>query len=103
MSKVISEQIEKIQMLLTGLKSKVELVKNKGIDNEFLNKLDANNKQLAVYDEELDKLKADLKAKTIETNRKRLEIKAQVKDAKKIIKRDYLQPQWKDFGITDKR
>lgn len=103
MSKVISEQIEKIQMLLTGLKSKVELVKNKGIDNEFLNKLDANNKQLAVYNEELDKLKSDLKAKTIETNRKRLEIKAQVKDAKKIIKRDYLQPQWKDFGITDKR
>ena len=103
MSKVISEQIEKTKMLLNGLKDKSELVKNKGLDAEFTNKLDADNKLMATYNEELDKLKAELKAKTIQTNRKMLEIKNQVKDAKRVIKRDFIQSQWKDFGVIDKR
>jgi len=103
MSKVISDQIEKTQMLVNGLKSKVELVKNKGLDDEFINKLNAENKLMATYNEELDKLKAELKAKTIQTNRKMLEIKTQVKEAKRVVKRDFLQHQWKEFGITDKR
>jgi hypothetical protein len=103
MSKVISEQIEKTQMLVNGLKGKVELVKDKGLDNEFIDKLNAENKLMSTYNEELDKLKAELKAKTIQTNRKILEIKTQVKEAKRVIKRDFMQHQWKEFGITDKR
>ncbi|MBB4036192.1 hypothetical protein GGR21_002093 [Dysgonomonas hofstadii] len=103
MSKVISEQIEKTQMLLNGLEGKAELVKNKGLDDEFIKKLSVNNQQMTVYNEELDKLKAELKAKTIQANRKIMEIKSQVKDAKRVIKRDFSQYQWREFGINDKR
>lgn len=103
MSKVISEQIEKTQMLLNGLKGKIDSLRNKGLDEVFIDKLKTDNHLLATYNEELDKLKAELKSKTIQTNRKVMEIKNQVKEAKRIIKRDYLQQQWKEFGITDKR
>lgn len=103
MSKVISEQIEKTQVLLTGLKSKAELIKNKGLDDEFMNRLNTDNNLMATYNQELDKLKAELKAKTIQANRKMMEIKTQVKEAKRVVKRDFMQHQWKEFGITDKR
>jgi len=103
MSKVISDQIEKTQTILTGLKNKTDILKNKGLDDAFINKLNADNKLMATYNEELDRLKADLKAKTIQTNRKMMEIKTQIREAKKIIKKDFLQHQWKEFGITDKR
>jgi len=103
MSKIISEQIEKTEMLLNGLRSKAELIKDKGLDEEYVNKLNSDNKLMATYNEELDKLKAELKAKTIQANRKMLEIKTQVREAKRVIKRDFLQNHWKEFGIIDKR
>lgn len=90
-------------MLLNGLKGKIDSLRNKGLDEVFIDKLKTDNHLLATYNEELDKLKAELKSKTIQTNRKVMEIKNQVKEAKRIIKRDYLQQQWKEFGITDKR
>jgi len=103
MSKIISEQIEKTHLLVNGLRSKQELVRNKGLDQEFVDKLNTDNELLSVYNSELDKLKAELKAKTIQTNRKLMEIKTRIREAKKVVKRDFIQPQWKDFGITDKR
>lgn len=103
MSKIISDQIEKTQTLLNGLKNKIELLKNKGLDEEFINKLSADNRLMENYNTELDKLKTELKAKTIASNKKMIEIKTRIKEAKKIIKNNYLQNEWKDFGITDKR
>jgi len=103
MSKVITQQVEKTQLLINGLKEKIVLVKNKGLDEGFIDKLNANNQLMGTYNEELDKLKAELKEKTIQANRKMMEIKSQVRDAKRIIKRDFEQPQWKEFGLIDKR
>jgi len=103
MSKVISQQIEKTQSLVEGLKNKIELVRNKGLDEEFIKKLDSDNQLMDIYNNDLDKMKTELKARTIRANKKMIEIKNQVREAKKVVKRDFNQPQWKEFGIIDKR
>jgi surfactin synthase thioesterase subunit len=103
MSKVNSEQITKTQLLVAGLKKNVELVKNKGIDEQFISRLEADCKIAAAYDEENDKLKEQLRAKTRLINSKIDEIKEQVANAKKVIKKDFDQTRWLNFGISDKR
>ena len=50
-----------------------------------------------------EKLKADLKSKTAELEAKMKEIDAKMSEAKKIVKMDIPQSQWKEFGIYDKR
>lgn len=103
MSKAISDQIEKTKMLLDGIRKNTELVKNKGLNEEFASRMEANIKMLGMYDEELDKLKEGLKSKTIQSNKKIMEIKSQIKDAKRVIKRDFPKEEWKKFNIMDKR
>ena len=50
-----------------------------------------------------EKLKADLKSKTAELEAKMKEIDVKMSEAKKIVKMDIPQSQWKEFGIVDKR
>lgn len=103
MSKIISEQVEKTRALVSGLRSQINLVHNKGIDSEFINQLDADNKQLAMLDAELDKRRDIIYAKTRETNQKLVSVKNRVQSTKKMIKRNFSQEKWIDFGIADKR
>lgn len=103
MSKVHLEQIEKTNLLLEGLKNNQSILKEKGINAGFIEKLESDNNLAIIYNDENDRLKADLKAKTVRANRKLDEIKAMVKKVKIIIKRDFPQEQWKNFGIMDKR
>ncbi|MDL2208809.1 hypothetical protein LJB97_04220 [Parabacteroides sp. OttesenSCG-928-O15] len=103
MSKVYSEQIEKTSLLLEGLKNNQSILKQKGISADFIEKLESDNNQAIIYNDENDRLKADLKVKTVRANRKLDEIKAMVKEVKKIIKQDFPQEKWRNFGIMDKR
>jgi len=101
MSKTYSEQITKTQSLLTGLKKNIEIVRSKGLNEEFINKLESDNNLVATFDKENEQIKADLKNKIVKANSKLDEIKKQVKEAKRIIKSDFDQSKWISFGITD--
>ena len=101
--KIYSDQVTKTQNLITGLKNKIELVKNKGINEEFISHLEADNKLIASYNDEIDKFKAAIKEKSREANRKLLEVKIRIKGAKKIVKQNFNSENWKEFGINDKR
>jgi hypothetical protein len=103
MSKTYSEQITKTQSLLTGLKKNIEIVRSKGLNEEFINKLESDNNLVATFDKENEQIKADLKNKIVKANSKLDEIKKQVKEAKRIIKSDFDQSKWISFGITDKK
>jgi len=52
---------------------------------------------------EQEKLKSDLTAKTDELEAKLKELGKQVSDAQKIVKMDFDQSRWKEFGIDAKR
>ncbi|NMC58120.1 MAG: hypothetical protein GYA51_01800 [Candidatus Methanofastidiosa archaeon] len=101
--KVFLDQTNKTQKLIAGLKNKIELVKNKGLDDQFVAQLETDNKFIKTENEEIEKLKAEMKSKIKKANSKLLEVKNQVKKAKKIIKLNFEQTDWKGFGISDLR
>lgn len=103
MAKIYQEQIQKTDLLLNGLKINASLVKDKGIDEFFLSKLESENKLATTYNEEYDKLKADFKNKGYQINNKIDEIKKQCREAKRIIKKNFDKAEWTKFGILDKR
>ena len=103
MAKMYSDQIEKTQLLLKEMKNNIGRLKGKGLDENYLCNLKNDTDLLATYNIDYDKLKADFKAKSIQINIKLEEVKKQVKEAKKILKRNFEQNEWKDFGVLDKR
>jgi flagellar capping protein FliD len=53
--------------------------------------------------DEQEKLKADLKSKTDALNTKMEELTKKYSEAKKVVKLEFPQTQWMEFGISDKR
>lgn len=98
-----AEQISNAQVMVSGLKGNADKVARRGIDGAFVTSLDANVQSVTTLNNEQEKLKADLTAKTAELNAKLLEVEKAVAEAKKIVKMDFPTEQWKEFGIADKR
>jgi hypothetical protein len=103
MSKINSKELEKGRLLLTGLKNNIKLVENKGLDNVFINQLESEINMTSAYNEECEKLKAEMKVKIRQMNLKMNELKNVIKTAKKIIKQDFDKSQWSRFGLSDLR
>jgi len=101
--KIYLEQVSRTNEFVAGLRKKFSLVKDKGITEELIAQLDADNKLLEGYNEEIEKLKAITKEKSREAARKLLEAKMRVKATKKIVKQNFEKDNWIDFGIKDKR
>ena len=98
-----AEQISGAQVMVAGLRSNAGQVNRRGIDDQFINKLDSDRITAATLNDQQEKLKADLKLKTAELDAKMAEMDKAVTEAKKIVKLDFPQDQWRQFGIEDKR
>jgi len=98
-----AEQISGAQVMVAGLRGNAAQVNRRGIDDQFINKLDSDRLTAATLNDQQEKLKADLKSKTAELDAKMAEMGKELAEAKKIVKLDFPQDQWKQFGIEDKR
>ena len=98
-----AEQISGAQVMVAGLRANAGQVNRRGIDDQFINKLDSDRLSAATLNEQQERLKAELKTKTAELDAKMAEMDKAVTEAKKIVKMDFPQEQWKQFGIEDKR
>ena len=98
-----AEQISGAQVMVAGLRSNANQVNRRGIDDQFINKLDSDRITAATLNDQQEKLKADLKSKTAELDAKMAEMEKGVTEAKKIVKMDFPQDQWRQFGMEDKR
>lgn len=103
MSKINSEQIAKTRSLIAGLKQNVGLVKQKGLDEQFINKLESDNQLASTFNDECEQIREEFRIKTTKTRIKMNDVKSQVKEAKRIIKRDFDKSRWQEFGISDLR
>lgn len=103
MSKTHVEQVQKALMLVAGLRKNVELVKNRGINNEQIRELEQMANELGTMDKELDNLRLEVSQKTKKANQKLMEMKGKMIDLKKIVKHYFDSSRWKDFGVQDKR
>ena len=98
-----AEQISNAQVMVSGLKGNADKVARRGIDGAFVTSLDANVQSVTTLNNEQEKLKADLKAKTAQLDATLAELDKGLAEARKIVKLDFPQGQWREFGIEDKR
>ncbi|MGP2571377.1 hypothetical protein ACT4R9_00255 [Ornithobacterium rhinotracheale] len=101
--KSFAEEVSAAQVMHTALKANATQVEKRGIDTAFTEKLAKLRNEAIALNDQQEKLKADLKAKTDELNAKMTELRDLYREAKKIVKLDFAQAQWKEFGIEDKR
>ena len=101
--KTYAEQISQAEVMTAGLKNNAAQVARRGLDEAFVNKLEADRLAAAALNNEQEKLKADLKAKTAQLDATLAELDKGLAEARKIVKLDFPQGQWREFGIEDKR
>jgi hypothetical protein len=102
-TKSYAEQISGAQVMVAGLNGHASEVNRRGLDETFVNKMDADQKSATELNNQQEKLKADLKLKTAELEAKLAELGKSVSEAKKVVKLEFPKDQWKEFGMDDKR
>lgn len=102
-SKTIEQQIEKSRMLITGFRRNINVLSDRGVTEAELNAMDVELRKLVEINAECDKLREELSVKVKNMNSILNVVKDSFFNYKKIIKQNYSQERWIDFGVADKR
>ena len=99
-----SELKTKATVLSSNMKLNVEKIGHYGIElPAFTNEMDADLLQADVLNNEQERLKSELKAKTEELNALMLKLEKTYALGKKVVKLAEPQANWVAYGITDKK
>ena len=99
-----SELKTKATVLSSNMKLNVEKVSRYGIElPAFTNEMDADLLQADVLNNEQERLKSELKAKTETLNELLLKLEKNYALGKKVVKLAEPQANWVAYGITDKK
>lgn len=101
--KTIEQQIEKSRMLITGFRRNINVLSDRGVTEAELNAMDVELRKLVEINAECDKLREELSVKVKNMNSILNVVKDSFFNYKKIIKQNYSQERWIDFGVADKR
>ena len=100
--KSYAENISSAEIMQAGLGNNSERAEKRGLDKEFMEKLNINLKKTVSLNFEQERLKAELMLKTAALDAQLKVLKAQVSEARKIVKIEFQKEQWKEFGIEAK-
>ena len=98
-----AELVAKAQVMVSGLKNNAQEVQKRGIDSEFTTLLEKQCEEVIALNNEQERLKAELKAKTEEFVNKLNAINEQMREATKVTKLAIPQARWREFGIETSR
>ena len=98
-----AELVAKAQVMVSGLKNNAQEVQKRGIDSEFTTLLEKQCEEVIALNNEQERLKAELKAKTEEFVSKLNAINEQMREATKVTKLAIPQARWREFGIETSR
>lgn len=98
-----ADNISSSQVMAAALRNNTEKVGRRGIDADFITKLETDSQAAVVLNNEQEKLKAQTKLKTEELDEKLTSISSSLSEARKVVKMEFPQSQWIEFGITDKK
>lgn len=96
-----SESINNAKVMADALKRNLGQVTK--VDEAFVNEMNQDRMEAEQLNAEQEKIKADLKAKTAQLDKKMKQLKEKQDFAKKRIKVDIPQEQWKEYGIQDSK
>lgn len=74
-----------------------------GLGETFIEEFTALRENVVTYNAEVDKLKADLTAKTIQLGDEMKKMRKLYSEAKDRVKENVPQEKWEQFGIDDKK
>ncbi|WP_172915473.1 membrane-binding protein [Capnocytophaga canimorsus] len=100
--KSYAENIKSVKLMIDGLRNHKDNLPA-GIDEAFIDELEALKNKVETLNSEQEKLKANLKSKTEEFDKQLKLLTDKQSVARKRAKMDYQQSQWREFGIEDKR
>lgn len=103
MSKTYLNQVEKVKMLVDGLRNHYDMVKDRGITLEQLNQMEQLSAEAEKLNEEVEQLRIKTSAKVREANERLAELKELWLPVKTEVKSSFDQLKWSMFGIQDKR
>jgi SMC interacting uncharacterized protein involved in chromosome segregation len=103
MSKLINEQVRKTEILISGLKSNKDVVKNWGISESLISEMEAEKMELDKDNQELERLKTEIREKSRAATKRMANLQKKFSAVKKVIKRDAEPIKWRQFGVIDKR
>ncbi|MDR3339088.1 MAG: hypothetical protein LBT25_03150 [Candidatus Symbiothrix sp.] len=103
MSKTISEQVKKAEMLISGLRNNVEIMKNAGLNETLISELETGNNVLNKQNQELERLMEEARPISKDANRKLSEVRTKYQEIKKKAKLSTESSKWEQIGIMDKR
>ena len=99
-----SELKTKATVLSSNIKLNAEIISRYGIElPAFTNEMDADLLQVDVLNNEQERLKSELKAKTETLNTLLLKLEKNYALGKKVVKLAEPQVNWVAYGITDKK
>ncbi|MDO4230121.1 MAG: membrane-binding protein [Capnocytophaga sp.] len=101
-TKSYADSLFESKLMIDGLKNNKETLPA-GIDETFINNIERIKDEVQKLNSEQEKLKADLKSKTKVLEESHKLLQQQYAEAKKRIKLDIPQTQWREYGIEDKK
>lgn len=103
MSKTIDVQVEKSTRLINALKSHVAEFENKGVSTARLDGMAEKLRQLEESSKVAEELRAKLSAQVKNTNNILADCKNEYMAVKAVVRNNYAQEEWINYGVTDKR
>lgn len=98
-----AESVNQATVMISGFKSNTERVAKRGIMSENITEFETFLEELKIANNEQEAIKAKLKTKTVEVNQKQDRVNRKIDEGKKVVKLEFDQSEWKEFGIDDKR
>ena len=103
MYQIFHDQIEKSNLLISGVTRNQRLGRDAGVEESTLQKLEEDCRRLETISAEIDKLREELQKKSEEGHKALNTLKSRTLTVKKAVKSKYDQTWWIKFGIPDKR
>ena len=97
------KEIEKAEVLVSGLRKHLKDVQEIGITTDAINRLEEAAKDLRQKDAEVDKLRRQATLKAHENMELIADLKAQMLSMRTAVKARYPQYEWIKYGVQDKR
>ena len=98
-----AEVINDVKLMVSGLKSNTDRVSKRGLDKDFISKLESIMVKSQTLDNEQEDLKAKLKTKTSELDNEMMELEKLMSESKKVVKLEMEKTSWRSFGIQDSK
>ncbi len=103
MSKTVELQIEKSRNVVNGLRKHVKEMGERGVRSVEIDQMEQTLAQLVDANEEVDRLREELKLKVKNINNLMDSVKTAYAEKKVMLKGFYPQERWADYGVPDKR